>query len=77
LFAGTWQARDGPPIADYSSQAAGRRAGAHTERIDPAHFRSYLRGTRGYDFDIMCEIKDKERSALIALRLARPQPALV
>ena len=76
-FAGTWRALDGPPIADYSSQAEGRRPGAHTDQIDLGHFRNYLRATCGYDFDIMCEIKNKEQSALIALGLARPRLALV
>ncbi len=76
-FVGTWGAADGLPVADYSSQAAGRRPGAHTDRVDAAHFRGYLNATRAYDFDIMCEIKDKERSALAALELARERRGLV
>lgn len=70
-FAGSWGERDGLPMADYSSQAEGARPGAHTGQIDTEHFRAYLRAAAAYDFDIMCEIKDKQRSALAALEIAR------
>jgi hypothetical protein len=33
-------------------------------------FRAFFKATSGVDFDIMCEIKDKEKSALKALRIA-------
>jgi UV DNA damage endonuclease len=67
----TWSEADGLPMTDYSSQEPGGRFGKHAEHIDVAHFRRYLRRTEGLDFDIMLEIKDKERSARKALALAR------
>lgn len=67
----TWKNRDGIPMVDYSSQHPGRRAGAHAERIDPEDFRSFLDASMPFDFDIMLEIKDKEKSALAALSIAR------
>jgi len=41
-------------------------------------FQGFLVESRPYDFDLMLEVKDKERSALKALELARgdPQPWL-
>jgi UV DNA damage endonuclease len=73
----TWKARDGIPMVDYSSQEPGKRAGAHAEHIVPDDFRQFLNETRLADFDIMLEIKDKEKSALCALDIAREDPRLV
>ncbi|MEO0025714.1 MAG: UV DNA damage repair endonuclease UvsE [candidate division WOR-3 bacterium] len=67
--AGTWRRKDGVPIVDYSSQLAGARPGTHARHLDPAHFRRLLAALAGYDFDLMLEIKDKERSVLVAQRL--------
>lgn len=68
--AATWRRRDGPPMVDYSSQAAGRRKGAHVESLEAGPFRAFLRAAAGIDFDLMLEVKDKERSAARALRIA-------
>ncbi len=68
--AATWRKRDGLPMVDYSSQAAGRRRGAHVESLEAGHFRAFLRAAAGIDFDLMLEVKDKERSAARALRIA-------
>lgn len=73
----TWLSRDGLPMADYSSQAAGMRRGNHAESLDVDDFLLLLEQTRGHDFDLMLEIKDKERSALTAIRVAGPDPRLV
>jgi UV DNA damage endonuclease len=73
----TWKTADGIPMADYSSQEPGKRTGAHAEHIDADHFRQFLVRTRPVDFDIMLEIKDKERSALKALAIARGDVRLV
>ncbi|MBN2537738.1 UV DNA damage repair endonuclease UvsE [candidate division WOR-3 bacterium] len=73
----TWLRRDGPPMVDYSSQQPGARPGRHAETIEPKHFRRFLRATRETDFDLMLEIKDKEASALRALRAAARDPRLV
>ena len=64
----TWSERDGTPMADYSSQQKGKRPGTHAQSIDMRHFRHFLREIKGIDFDIMLEIKDKEKSALKALK---------
>jgi UV DNA damage endonuclease len=69
--AATWSKDDGIPMADYSSQKREGRAGAHTVAIDLDDFGRFLLETEGIDFDIMLEIKNKERSALKALDLAR------
>lgn len=67
----TWGREDGPPIVDYSAQAPGKRIGTHVASIPLAAFKRFLAAGRPLDFDLMLEIKDKERSALRALRAAR------
>ncbi|MDD5557397.1 MAG: UV DNA damage repair endonuclease UvsE [bacterium] len=71
LVARTWRRRDGLPIVDYSCQEKGARRGAHARSLCERDFNAFLRESRPHDFDLMLEIKDKERSALRALRLAR------
>lgn len=73
----TWKSADGIPMVDYSSQQSGKRSGAHTEHIDIADFLRFLKDTSSIDCDIMLEIKDKEKSALLALAAARDDPRLV
>ena len=73
----TWKAHDGIPMVDYSSQEPGKRVGAHAEHIVPEDFRQFLNETRMADFDIMLEIKDKEKSARSALDIARDDSRLV
>lgn len=65
----TWQNKDGLMVIDYSSQDPGKRKGNHIFSIDLKHFENFLKQVLGLDFDIMLEIKDKEKSALQALRL--------
>ena len=72
----TWKKSDGIPMVDYSTQQPGKRAGAHAESIDQKDFQSFLHLSKPYDFDIMLEIKDKEKSALSALILAQNDPRL-
>lgn len=75
--AGTWHSGDGIPMVDYSTQQEGKRSGAHAETIEAGHFSSFLAGSRPSDFDLMLEIKDKEKSAMIALALAAGDSRLV
>lgn len=67
----TWTADDGLPIVDYSAPLPGGRFGQHAESLGEAGFRAFLRSSRGTDFDVMLEIKDKETSALRAVKIAR------
>ena len=67
----TWGDGDGLPMVDYSSQKQGGKPGAHASALDADDFRSFLTAARGLDFDVMLEVKDKERSALRALSIAR------
>lgn len=70
LFTKTWGNADGLPMVDYSSQKTGFRIGNHVETIDLEHFRKFLNESRPYNFDVMLEIKDKEKSALRAIEIA-------
>jgi UV DNA damage endonuclease len=81
----TWKSsEDGLPIVDYSSQDTrnkednkSSRKGKHAETIDTSLFRKFLKETEGLDFDIMLEIKDKEKSALKALEVVREHRSIV
>jgi len=66
----TWSSTDGIPMIDYSQQKEGTTKGAHAESIDTVKFKRFLEKTHPIDFDIMLEIKDKEKSALKAVRVA-------
>lgn len=67
----TWTARDGIPMIDYSHQRNGAIKGTHANTINVSGFREFLKVSRPYDFDVMLEIKDKEKSALKAVRIAQ------
>ena len=66
----TWQKNDGIPMIDYSSQKPNFRLGSHTENIDLNDFKEFLNVSKPHNFDIMLEIKDKEISALKAVKIA-------
>ena len=70
LFRRTWKKEDGLPMVDYSTKLKGERVGKHTTSIDLEHFSNFLQTTKPFDFDIMLEIKDKEKSASKAIELA-------
>lgn len=69
--ASTWRESDGIPMVDYSSQQRGQRPGSHAKTLNTASFKKFLHETRGLDFDLMLEIKDKETSALKALKILK------
>ena len=70
LTAKTWnQKRDGVPMVDYSSQEPKGSPRQHAETIDIEDFCLFLKETQPFDYDIMLEIKDKEKSALKAINL--------
>ena len=67
----TWnEKRDGVPMVDYSSQEPSGSPRQHSETIDIEDFDLLLKETEPFDFDIMLEIKDKEKSAIKAIDLA-------
>jgi len=72
----TWKKRDGLPIVDYSIQAPGKRTGSHAETLKPKAFQRFLQATQPLDFDVMLEIKDKEKSARRALQVANKDSRL-
>jgi len=65
----TWTNFDGLPIVHYSSEHPLKGKPRHSDTIDISDFSKFLEKTKKYNFDIMLEIKDKERSAIIALTL--------
>jgi len=67
----TWGKKDGIPMIDYSSQKPNSRAGSHSENIDIDDFKKFLNDSKPYNFDIMLEIKDKETSALKAVKITK------
>lgn len=60
----TWKRKDGKMIVHYSSQKRGGVRGSHSERVDIKNFKKTLEEIGKVDFDLMLEIKDKERSLL-------------
>jgi UV DNA damage endonuclease len=67
----TWnEKRDGIPMVDYSSQEPNGSPRQHTETINIEDFDLLLKQTQQFDFDVMLEIKDKEKSAIKAINLA-------
>jgi UV DNA damage endonuclease len=58
-------------MVDYSSQQRGQRPGSHAKTLNRASFKKFIHETKGVDFDLMLEIKDKEMSAFKALKILR------
>ena len=69
IIKGTWSKEDGIPMLDYSSQQKNARIGKHTEHLDSNHFKEFIDIMQNQEFDLMFEIKDKEKSVLEAQRL--------
>ncbi|MBN2599499.1 MAG: UV DNA damage repair endonuclease UvsE [Candidatus Thermoplasmatota archaeon] len=65
----TWSTNDGIPMVDYSSQKPHEKPGRHTDHIDRNDFGKFIEDTKLFDFDVMLEIKDKEKSALQAVAI--------
>lgn len=62
--------RDGIPMVDYSSQEPNGLSRQHSETINLEDFGMFLKQTEPFDFDVMLEIKNKEKSAIKALEYA-------
>ncbi|MBL8014501.1 MAG: UV DNA damage repair endonuclease UvsE [Candidatus Omnitrophica bacterium] len=67
----TWTKTDGGMMLDYSSQQRDAIKGTHIDSIDIVDFERFLGETTAFDFDIMLEIRDKEKSAFQALDIIR------
>jgi len=64
-------------MVDYSSQKPGFRPGSHAEKIDLQDFTRFLKLSKPYNFDIMLEIKDKETSAIKAVKIVKKDERFV
>jgi UV DNA damage endonuclease len=60
----TWRRGDGRQEVHFSTQAAGRRPGAHAEALDLDAFALFAAEVGDLPLDCVLEVKDKERSAL-------------
>lgn len=60
----TWKSEDGRAKIHYSQQATNKRIGAHTETINAEQFLKFYLPLEDLSFDIMLEVKDKNRSAI-------------
>ncbi|UCG35280.1 MAG: UV DNA damage repair endonuclease UvsE [Candidatus Omnitrophota bacterium] len=67
----TWKKKDGILMVDYSYQQQGKMKGSHATSINIKDFKKFLKLSRPFDFDIMLEIKDKEKSAVKAIKTAK------
>lgn len=67
----TWKKKDGISMVDYSSQEPNSKKGKHINHINLTHFKDFIDSTKGIDVDIMLEIKDKEKSALKAIKVIK------
>ncbi|QKR00682.1 UV DNA damage repair endonuclease UvsE [Metallosphaera tengchongensis] len=62
----TWTER---PMLDYSEQERGAKPGVHASTLSEDNFAKFAEGLDGVD--VMLEVKDKEKSALKAVRILR------
>lgn len=67
----TWKKDDGKLMVDYSTQSKNGKKCSHTNEIDENDFKNFLLISKNYDFDIMLEIKNKEKSALKAIKILK------
>lgn len=69
LLAGeTWRPRDGRQEVHFSTQEPGRRPGAHSETLHLDAFARFADQVGDLELDCVIEVKDKERSTLLAQR---------
>lgn len=62
----TWGEADGRQKIHFSTQAPGKRPGAHADTIDLDAFRELVDEVRDLPLDCMLEVKDKEQSVIRA-----------
>ena len=71
LAQNTWKKKDGLLIVHYSDPKKNARIGSHSEHIDLVRFKKFIKETKNIDYDLMLEIKDKEKSALKAIKILK------
>ncbi|MBN1923865.1 MAG: UV DNA damage repair endonuclease UvsE [Nanoarchaeota archaeon] len=64
----TWKIKDGKPIIHYNEQKKTGRKGYHSETVNVTRFNKIIKPLIKEDFDVMLEVKDKEKSALKILK---------
>lgn len=69
IAASSWQTQDGPPIVHFSQQEIGKAAGSHARHLNKRGFIDFFRLLGKFEFDLMMEFKDKEKSALAAQKI--------
>ena len=67
----TWRPSDGRQEVHFSTQAPGKRPGAHADSIDLDAFARFVDEVGDLPLDCVLEVKDKERSVLRAQELLR------
>ena len=67
----TWSDRDGRQEVHFSTQAEGKRPGAHADELDFGAFARFAEEVGDLPLDCILEVKDKERSTLRAQELLR------
>jgi UV DNA damage endonuclease len=67
----TWGPADGRQEIHFSTQAAGRRPGAHSDSLDLEEFSAFAAEVGDLPLDCILEVKDKERSVLRARAMLR------
>ncbi len=74
LVGETWGREDGRQEVHFSTQAAGKRPGAHAETIELDAFAEFVAAVGDLPLDCILEVKDKERSVLRAQPLLAALP---
>lgn len=65
----TWRVLDGFPMVDYSSQNPNLNTGSHALTLDVKDFKNFISTSQPFNFDLMLEIKDKEKSVKTAVEI--------
>lgn len=65
----TWRPRDGRQEVHFSTQEPEKRPGAHAETLDLDAFAAFVESVGDLPLDCILEVKDKERSLLLAREL--------
>lgn len=66
----TWNhSKDGIMMIDYSNQEPNQRKGKHSKTLDIKQFEKFILSISNCDFDIILELKDKEKSAKKAIKV--------